>query len=52
MLLKKILELRYAVNRSARNYLHENGFIDIETPYLIKSTPRRCKRFYSTQQNE
>ena len=29
---KKNLELRYAVNRAARNYLHSNGFMDIETP--------------------
>ncbi len=34
---KKNLELRYAVNRAARNYLHENHFMDIETPFLIKS---------------
>ena len=33
---KKNLELRYSVNRSARNYLHENNFMDIETPFLIK----------------
>jgi aspartyl-tRNA synthetase len=31
---KKNLEIRYAVNRSARNYLHENNFMDIETPFL------------------
>ena len=37
--LKKNLELRYAVGRSTRNYLHENNFMDIETPFLIKSTP-------------
>jgi aspartyl-tRNA synthetase len=37
---KKNLELRYAVNRAARNYLHENQFMDIETPFLIKSTPK------------
>src|SRR4029078_10042867 len=30
---KKNLELRYAVNRAARNYLHQNNFIDIETPF-------------------
>src|SRR5712671_3497390 len=35
--IKKNIELRYAVNRSARNYLHENGFMDIETPFLVKS---------------
>jgi len=43
--IKKNLELRYAVNRSARNYLHENGFYDIETPFLIKSTPEGARDF-------
>ena len=42
---KKNLELRYAVGRSARNYLHENGFMDIETPFLIKSTPEGARDF-------
>ncbi|HEX5152028.1 MAG TPA: aspartate--tRNA ligase [Parafilimonas sp.] len=42
---KKNLELRYTVNRSARNYLHENGFYDIETPFLIKSTPEGARDF-------
>ncbi|MBV9962362.1 MAG: aspartate--tRNA ligase [Parafilimonas sp.] len=42
---KRNLELRYAVNRSARNYLHENGFYDIETPFLIKSTPEGARDF-------
>lgn len=43
--LKKNLELRYSVNRAARNYLHENGFMDIETPFLIKSTPEGARDF-------
>lgn len=43
--LKRNLELRYAVNRSARNYLHEQGFMDIETPFLIKSTPEGARDF-------
>src|SRR5215212_2119946 len=42
---KKNIELRYAVNRAARNYLHEQGFIDIETPFLIKSTPEGARDF-------
>jgi aspartyl-tRNA synthetase len=42
---KKNLELRYLVNRSARNYLHENNFMDIETPFLIKSTPEGARDF-------
>jgi len=42
---KKNLLLRYAANRSARNYLHENDFLDIETPFLIKSTPEGARDF-------
>jgi aspartyl-tRNA synthetase len=42
---KKNIELRYAVNRAARNYLHLNGFMDIETPFLIKSTPEGARDF-------
>jgi aspartyl-tRNA synthetase len=42
---KKNLELRYAVNRATRNYLHQQGFMDIETPFLIKSTPEGARDF-------
>jgi aspartyl-tRNA synthetase len=40
---KKNLELRYAVNRATRDYLHQQGFMDIETPFLIKSTPEGAR---------
>ncbi|MEP6513981.1 MAG: aspartate--tRNA ligase [Parafilimonas sp.] len=43
--IKQNLELRYAVNRSARSYLHQKGFIEIETPFLIKSTPEGARDF-------
>src|SRR5580692_9796412 len=42
---KKNLELRYAVNRAARNYLHDHHFMDLETPFLIKSTPEGARDF-------
>jgi aspartyl-tRNA synthetase len=42
---KKNIEFRYAVNRAARNYLHQNQFMDIETPFLIKSTPEGARDF-------
>lgn len=42
---KRNLELRYSVNRAARNYLHQQGFMDIETPFLIKSTPEGARDF-------
>ncbi len=44
-IVKKNIELRYAINRAARNYLHHQGFIDIETPFLIKSTPEGARDF-------
>ncbi|MDR3681916.1 MAG: aspartate--tRNA ligase [Flavipsychrobacter sp.] len=43
--LRKNLELRYKVNRSVRNYLDTLGFWDIETPFLIKSTPEGARDF-------
>ncbi|PZF71351.1 aspartate--tRNA ligase [Taibaiella soli] len=43
--LKRNLELRYKVNRSARNYLDTLGFLDIETPFLIRSTPEGARDF-------
>jgi aspartyl-tRNA synthetase len=43
--IRKNLELRYSVNRAARNYLHEQGFMDLETPFLIKSTPEGARDF-------
>ena len=43
--LKRNLELRYRVNRSVRNYLDTQGFWDIETPFLIRSTPEGARDF-------
>ena len=43
--IRKNMELRYAVNRAARNYLHQQNFMDIETPFLIKSTPEGARDF-------
>jgi aspartyl-tRNA synthetase len=43
--LRRNLELRYRVNRSVRNYLDGQGFWDIETPFLIKSTPEGARDF-------
>lgn len=44
-MVKKNLELRYAVNRATRDYLHQQNFMDIETPFLIKSTPEGARDF-------
>lgn len=42
---RKNLELRYAVNRATRDYLHQQQFMDLETPFLIKSTPEGARDF-------
>ncbi|CAN5453764.1 aspartate--tRNA ligase [soil metagenome] len=43
--LKKNLLLRHQVNKEARNYLNGEGFIEVETPFLIKSTPEGARDF-------
>ncbi|MCD6064692.1 MAG: aspartyl-tRNA synthetase, partial [Flavipsychrobacter sp.] len=43
--LRRNMELRYKVNRAVRNYLDGQGFLDIETPFLIKSTPEGARDF-------
>src|ERR1700722_20302154 len=43
--IRRNMELRYAVNRAARDYLHQHQFMDIETPFLIKSTPEGARDF-------
>ena len=39
------LIFRHKVSMAVRNYLSGQGFVDIETPYLIKSTPEGARDF-------
>ena len=43
--LKKALMLRHRIAHEVRNYLDGLGFMEIETPYLIKSTPEGARDF-------
>ena len=42
---KDNLLFRHKVSMLVRNYLSNEGFIEIETPYLIKSTPEGARDF-------
>ena len=42
---KENLIFRHRLSLEVRNYLSDNSFIDIETPYLIKSTPEGARDF-------
>ncbi|MBN2669049.1 MAG: aspartate--tRNA ligase [Bacteroidales bacterium] len=43
--LKEKLVLRHKLAQEVRRYLDDQGFLEIETPYLIKSTPEGARDF-------
>jgi len=42
---RESLIFRHKVSMEVRKYLSDQGFIDVETPYLIKSTPEGARDF-------
>ena len=43
--IRKKLELRHLMMQKVREYLNNEQFVEVETPYLIKSTPEGARDF-------
>ncbi len=43
--LQRALKIRHKIAHEVRNYLDAQNFLEIETPYLIKSTPEGARDF-------
>ena len=43
--MQKNLMLRHQVTTVVRNYLNQNGFLDLETPFLTRSTPEGARDY-------
>ena len=43
--LQRSLALRHAINRTTRNYLSDQGCLELETPFLVKYTPGGARNF-------
>ncbi|WP_437688579.1 aspartate--tRNA ligase [Sorangium sp. So ce176] len=43
--LQRALRMRHEVNRATRNYLSDQGCLELETPFLVKYTPGGARNF-------
>ena len=42
---QRVFRMRHRVSRAIREYFHDHGFIEIETPFLTKSTPEGARDY-------
>ncbi len=43
--MQRILKIRHRAGKAARDYFDEEGFLEVETPFLFKSTPEGAREY-------
>ncbi|MCL2724150.1 MAG: aspartate--tRNA ligase [Polyangiaceae bacterium] len=43
--LQKTLRIRHRINQTVRSYFDEQGFLELETPFMVKYTPGGARNF-------
>ncbi|HRJ49346.1 MAG: aspartate--tRNA ligase [Phycisphaeraceae bacterium] len=49
--MQKIMQARHRLAKVTRDYFHENGFLEVDTPILYKSTPEGAREFLVPSRN-
>ncbi len=49
--MQQIMQTRHKLAKVTRDYFHENGFLEVDTPILYKSTPEGAREFLVPSRN-
>ncbi|MCC6425599.1 MAG: aspartate--tRNA ligase [Phycisphaerales bacterium] len=49
--MQQIMQTRHKLSKVTRDYFHENGFLEVDTPILYKSTPEGAREFLVPSRN-
>jgi aspartyl-tRNA synthetase len=49
--MQQIMQTRHKLTKTTRDYFHDNGFLEVDTPILYKSTPEGAREFLVPSRN-